>query len=184
VGQHVVADEEVGPPASGGEPAREGGAEEFDERFDALADCLVGRALGRLDAEARDAGLLEVLEQVAMGRGDFDDEGAGAQAQPLRHLLHIAAAVFEPVFRDGGEIDVLLAEDVFDLLILVHLHEAALAAHEDLQWIDRLGFVKLLLEDEGVGDGRVAQVHKEVELVAGAESAVHDVPPCLSDRKN
>ena len=90
LGEHVVADHEVGLPPLGGEPLGELDAEELDEGRNAAR---LGRrrdVRGRVDAEHRDPLRNEMLEQIAVVRGELDDEAVRAEAQPFGDHLDVA----------------------------------------------------------------------------------------------
>src|SRR5205809_246240 len=75
VRENVVADDNVG---TGLQLLGEGDSKEFVECPDAALFGDAGNVGGRLDAEYRHARGPEILEQVAVVAGDFDDETFGA----------------------------------------------------------------------------------------------------------
>ena len=97
VGEHVVADDQVGRRALVGEPRAELRAEERDQRRDAVRLGDRGHVRGRLDAEHRHAALDEPLQQVAVVAGDLDDASCSAP-RPKRadRLLDVARARARP----------------------------------------------------------------------------------------
>ena len=62
----------------------EAGAEEVDQRLDPLLLRRLGRMPGRVDAKHADTLLLEVLQHVAVVRGDLDDEACRARGHASR----------------------------------------------------------------------------------------------------
>ena len=71
--KHVVSNQQIGPDAALGDSARGASSKEFYERRYAP---LLGRFRdigGRLDTGDRNAGLLEVLKQIAVVAGDLHD---------------------------------------------------------------------------------------------------------------
>ena len=94
--EHVVAEHEVGVAALADEPLGELDAEELDERRHAA---LLGRdrdVRRRVDPEHRHALRQEVLEQIAVVRGELDDEALRAEAEPVADHLHVGARVLDP----------------------------------------------------------------------------------------
>ena len=126
VGQHVVAEEEVGADALATRLAGQLGAEELDACRDAAFNRRRRDVRGRLDPEHGDAALDEVLEQVAVVARDLDDLAVGAEAEPLRHIADVGTGVLEPAPRERREVRV-VAEDVLRRLEFGQLHEEAVA---------------------------------------------------------
>ena len=90
VGEDVVAENQVGLAILRGEVSGDFLAEEFDERLDSLFARNFSDVCGGFDAEARNACLHEVLQQIAVVARDFDDEALAVEAE----LLHVAVAGF------------------------------------------------------------------------------------------
>ena len=61
----------------------------------------------RLDAQAADAALDDVLEQVAVVAGHLDHEGVRGEAEPLDRAVDEPAGVLDPGGGEGGEVGVL-----------------------------------------------------------------------------
>ena len=80
LGEHVVAEDELGLAALVGEPLGELRAEELGQRRHAARDRRFGDVQRGFDAEHRNALWQEMLEQVAVVRSHFDDEALAALA--------------------------------------------------------------------------------------------------------
>ena len=81
--EHVGAEDEVGVPAFGDEPLGEFAAEELDEHWHAALLrrlCYVRR---RVDAEHGNLLGQEVLQQVAVVRGDLDNEALRGEPEAV-----------------------------------------------------------------------------------------------------
>ena len=83
VGEHVVRGHQIGGLAGRRQAARGLGAEKRHLGRDALVPRHLGDVGRRLDAENADAALFEVLQQIAVIAGDFDDERAAVEREAL-----------------------------------------------------------------------------------------------------
>ena len=79
---------------------------------------------GWIDAEDRDPRTDEVLQQVAVVRGELDDEIVGSELEPLADHLDVTACVLDPRRRVRGEVRV-LGEDLVRRDERLELNEAA-----------------------------------------------------------
>ena len=119
--QHIVADDQVGALALGGQLRCELAPEEVDQRRDALVDGDLGDIGGRLDADHGHLQRREVLQQVAVVAGELHREALRPEAQPLRDRLAVALGVCDPAGRIGGEVGV-FPEDMLRAHVLFELH--------------------------------------------------------------
>ena len=108
-----------------------------------LLDGRLGDVGGRLDAEAPDAARDDVLEQVAVVAGHLDDEGVGAEPEPLRGAVDVGLGVGDPGVAVGGEVRV-VAEDLLAGDVGRQLDEQALRADAHVQRVERLALVELV----------------------------------------
>ena len=84
LGQHVVADDEIGRAGPRRRSALgERDAEELDPGRDALGERDLGHVGGRLDAEHGHAERQEVLQQIAVVAGQLDDQAVRPEPEPL-----------------------------------------------------------------------------------------------------
>ena len=103
------------------------------------------------------AALDEVLEQVAVVRGQLDDEALRPEARnSVDHLLGVAASVLDPGARVRREVRVVL-EDVARRDVLLELSEQAVAADPDVERIERLCLVQLVCAEEALARRRASR---------------------------
>ena len=96
MGQHIVAEQKVRPGSLVPQRFCEVETEKCGQgRHPVRLGCFrdVG---GRLDAEDGDAGLDEMLQQVTVVAGDFDDRARRVQTEPLRRHLRIGLGMGHP----------------------------------------------------------------------------------------
>ena len=93
VSEDIVRNDEVGAPAFCGQFAAHAFGEEIAAHLDPRAHRLVSRPSGRLDTETGDAGLPDVLQQVAIVAGEFDHPARCIQAEPCDHVPDIGLRV-------------------------------------------------------------------------------------------
>ena len=141
--EDVVAEEEVGVAALGGQLVRQLDAEEAHHGRHALLLGGRGHVGRRLDAEDRDAGLDEPLQEVAVVARQLDHLARRAVAEPVDHLVGVGAGVLHPAVGERREVGV-LGEDVLGADVLLQLHEPALAADVDVERVERLHRVDLV----------------------------------------
>ena len=82
VREDVVRDHEVGPAVPGGDVGPGLLSQEAHLGGDAALDRRLGDVGGRLDAQAPDAAVTHVLEQVAVVAGHLHDERVGGEPEP------------------------------------------------------------------------------------------------------
>ena len=177
MGVNIVAGDEVGLPAAGGELLPELFAKKFPQNGDAELFCRRRRAGGGLDTQAGDAGRDEVLEQVAIVGGDFDDEAVGAEREPLAHDFDVTSGMFEPGGGGGGEIGVVGAEQLVGARTVGGLHQPAVLAHKEPERIGDFGRPEIGRAQIGVRRRRVAEVEKDMAQRMAAMPAVHSANP-------
>ena len=123
VSENVVPEEEVSGPAIDHELFRGLRAEEF---YDAgnllLLPCDLGDVGRRLHPEDGDALGFEVLEQVTVVAGDFDNLARFIETEALCHHLAVASRVLHPTRRITREVEV-IAEDIVGRLEFLQLRE-------------------------------------------------------------
>ena len=169
MGKDIVAEDEVGFFAGGGEFCGEVVAEEFDQGLDAFFACDFGDVGGRLDAEAGNFGFGEVLEQVTVVAGDFDDVAVGVQGELADVALDRFAGMTEKSVGKGGKIEI-FGEKLRRRDEVGDLQEPAGLANGEAEGEFGLGLGKVLGTKEVVGKGLQAEVQDEfaVGRIAGA----------------
>ena len=173
VGQHVVADDEVGLPALCGQALRQGHAEELLKRLHALLARGFGRACRGLYAKGGHPGLAHVLQQVAVVAGNLHHQGVRPKPQARESGLHVGLGVGQPGAGERREVHVLAGEDLRAALHFVHLHQKAVRADKELERIVRLRGVQVLRLEEGVGRRRGSKIQKDLGERRVAKAAVH-----------
>ena len=156
--QNVVADDEVGLLAFGGEPLRERQPEKLDQRRNILAPRHLGHVGGGLDPDDRHAERQEVLKQISVVAGDLIHPAVGAEVEPRLDHLAVAPRVLDPGCRIRGEVGV-LGEDVLRLHVLLQLHQEASVAHQRVQRI--VGSIALI--SSAVRKALAKRRHSEVD---------------------
>jgi len=174
VGKDVVAEDEVGFFAGGGEFCGEIVAEEFDEGVDAFFTGDFGDVGGRLDAEAGDFGFGKVLEEVTVVAGDFDDVALGVKREFADVALDGFASVTEQSVGKGGKIEV-FAEKLGGRDEVSDLQEPAGLADGEAQGKFGLGLGEVLGAEEIVGKGLDSEIQDELAIgrIAGAAVEGH-----------
>jgi hypothetical protein len=127
----------------------------------------VGRGL---DPEHRHPALGEVLEQVAVVRGELHHLRSLAEAEARDGHLGVAAAVLEPAGRERREVRV-VGEDRVGRLELLELHEEAALADQRVEREERLHRAELVLAEVAVRERGHAEVGERVLQRAAAEAA-------------
>ena len=95
VGEHVVRDDHVCWARALAHGLRQRSVEELLQRRHAGSGCGLGLRRRRVDSEHRDATLDEVPQQVAVVRGDLDDEAAAVEPTLLDQRHRLLAGVAE-----------------------------------------------------------------------------------------
>src|SRR5207244_7164618 len=110
-----------------------------------------------------------VLEEVAVVAPDLDDEAVAGEAEPLGHLVRVAARVLDPARRVRGEVRV-IGEDLLRTDVLLELDEEAAVADPDVQGEEGLLLVRPLRRHEALAERLRAEVDERV-LERGAAEA-------------
>src|SRR6185437_17140784 len=108
--------------------------EELDQRGDTFFHRDLGHVCSGLDSQNRYVLLDEILQQVTIVAGYLDHETPLAKSKAVRHLITVSLAVVEPGIRIGRKICV-IAKNILRALVLLQLHQEALAANVDVQRI-------------------------------------------------
>ena len=90
--EHVVRDDEVGGAALRHQLARQAGVEEVDDRLDTPLACRRRDVRRRVDAERGNPLAHEVLQEVAIVRGQLEHEAAPVEVEALGDEIHVACA--------------------------------------------------------------------------------------------
>ena len=177
VGQHVVAQQQVGLAVFAGDVGGGGPAHEAHRRRDTLADGHLGDVGGRLDPQHRDAGGDEVLEQVAVVAGDFHHAAVRAQLEAIRGHHGVTARMFDPARRVGREVGV-LAEDRVRRHELLQLHQVAVVADVGVQRVEGLHVAELVRRDVRLAQRAHAQIDEAGAQRRLAEAAFEGGGAC------
>ena len=137
----------------------------------ALALRHLGAIGGGIDAEHRNAARLEILQQVAVVARHLDDARLRPELEALGHHAGIAFRVREPRGGIGREIGVVAVEVRLGRLHVLDLHQLAVAAHEGLERIERLGIARLRRVAHGVRDRRHAEIDEHMRKRRAARAA-------------
>ena len=174
LGQHVVAEDEVCRATFGRQSCAELGAEELRDRRHAAGHRSLCHVARRLDSQHRDPLRQEVLEEVAVVRGELDDEAVRPEREPLRDLIDVAPGVVDPRVRVRREVRV-LREDLLGRGQLGYLREPATLTDADVQRIEGLALLELLRREHGLAQGRLSEVD-DGQLQRGTAVATHVCP--------
>ena len=170
LGQHVVADDQIGAPALGDQRIGQGDAEEVDLRRDAFVDRDAGDVGGRLDAEHGHAERQEMLQQIAVIARKLDHQAVRAEAEPVLDHLAIGLGVRDPARGVGREVGV-LAEDLLRAHVLLQLDQKAGPAHQRVQGEVGLHRVELARRQKALAERRHAEVDEGTLEPAAAQPA-------------
>ena len=177
VGIDIVADDQIGLSAVGGQAPSQVLTEEFAQHRNAEPLGRGRRACRRFDAEAGNAGGDKILQQIAVIAGDFDDQTVAAELQFPDDGFAIARRVREPAGRRAGEISILRAEQLVGRRVILGLHQPALIADHDLQRIIFFRPRKIVRAQIGVRGRRKAEIEEGVRERARAMAALHNATP-------
>ncbi len=186
VGQHVVAQQQVGPDAVGDHLGRRRPAEELDPAGHApLLQRHLGHVRGRLHAQHGHAAGLEVLQQVAVVGRDLHHLRLGAEPEPVDHRPDVPLGVPEPAVAEAAEVGV-LGEDLGRALELLQLDQLARRADVGVERVEPLHLVQLFGLEERVARRGHAQVGERDRQGGGTEAAgpLGHVPGFLSRRSH
>ena len=103
----------------------------------------------------------QVLQEVPVVAGDFDNEMMSREAELVDHLVDVAPAVIQPAIGVGREVRV-VAEDFLTAHILLQLHEETLVADVDDERVKRLHRVQLITTQVTLAQRRHAEVGHDV----------------------
>jgi hypothetical protein len=169
MGEDVVAEDEVGFFSGGGEFCGEVVAEEFDEGLDTFFAGDFGDVGGWFDAEAGDAGLREVLEEITVVAGDFDDMAVAVEREIADVTFDRFAGMTEQGVGDRGKIEV-FGKKLGGRDEVSDLQEPAGLADSEAQGKFGLGLGEVLRAEEIVGEGLDPEIQDEFAVggIAGA----------------
>ncbi len=118
----------------------------------------------------------EVLQEIAVVAGEFDDAVARANAALGEHRRNVPLRVFEPASRVRREVGV-VAKDLLRRFEEFELHEQAGFAHVGVQRIERFAGTEFVRLGEAVGRRREPEVderHGKRMAARAAGSGGHD----------
>jgi hypothetical protein len=169
MGEDIVAKDEVGFFAGGGEFICDVVAEKFDESFDAFFACNFGDIGSGLNAEAGDFRFAKILKEVTVIAGDFDDVALGVQRKIADVTFDGFAGVLERGIGKGGKVEV-FGEELGGRDKVGDLEQPAGLADSkpEGEFGFRLG--EIFWSQEIVGEGLQAEVEDEFAVggIAGA----------------
>ncbi len=171
LGEHVITDKQIRAQPFLRQPARGLFAKEFDDRGDALSDGNLGDVCCRLDAGGRNPRSHEMLEEVAVVAGQFDNMLPRPKAIPLDHFLCIDPSVLNPTVRIRREVGI-ITENMRGANIGIKLNQETAAAYVNMQRVKRLHFVQLSPIQIAFTEGRHPQIHKRVSQRRTTTSAL------------
>ena len=170
LGQHVIAEDQVGPAALRHQLPGSLSTEELHERRDPLLLGDFRHVRRRLDAEAGDAALHEVLQQIAVVACHLDHAARRGEPEVSDHLLRVATAVVEPGIGEGGEVGV-VGEDLLPTHILLELDQKAALADPRMERVERLHGVHLVRRNKALAQWRHPEIHHRVAQAGATEAA-------------
>ena len=163
LGQDVVAHDQIGPAAVRDQPLGEIVSEELGQGRHAAVDRRLGDVRGRLDPEHRDALRQEMLQEIAVVRGELDHEALGAETLTLDHRLDVAPCMLDPGRRVGGEVGV-LGEELRRRDELADLEQPALLAGAHVERVERLALLECVRPHHSLTEWRHPEIdHAELE---------------------
>jgi hypothetical protein len=171
VGQHVVAQQEVGLAPLVEEVAGQLLAEELGDDGNALVDGHRCDVPSRLDAQHGDAPGEEELQKVSVVAGQLHHQAMGAQAPPVTDGGHVFPGAGHEGARVGREVRVLL-EDVRGRNPVRQLDEGARVAHEGAEGVEGFGGGQVARGHVGLAKRRHPQVHEDRAQGAATRPAV------------
>ncbi len=143
--------------------------EELDDGRDPALLCDGRDVCRRVDPEHADAPRQEVLEEIAVVRGDLDHAALGRELEPIHDHLDIARGVGHPGVRVRREVGV-FAKELGRLDDCRQLCEPAVRAETDVERVEGLRLLHPARRDEALAQRRAPEVddgHFE-GLAAGA----------------
>ena len=171
VRHHVVGHDHVGARAGVDEPPRHVGAEELAQRRHAGGLRRVRLLRRRVDPEHGHALLDEVAQQIAVVRGELDDEAVAPEAPFLDQPQRVLARVAHPPLGERREVEVVVDEELVRLHLLEDLHERAGRAERDVERIPRLGPRQLVGAQKSVRQRHRAEREEDAQAGLAARAA-------------
>lgn len=171
VGEDIVSDDEVGASVFGGEVVGAGDAEKSLKRGYAALNGGLGDVSGGLDAGDGDAFFNEVLQEIAVVAGEFDDVVSWTELEALGRHFDVASGVGEPGVGVGGEVAVVAGEDLIGCDVFFELDKEALFTDPDVEGEEGFHLVQLICFEEGFAEGGLAEIGEGVLEGGLAESA-------------
>ena len=138
-------------------------AEILDARRDADFSGGLGHIGSRLDPQATDTSLDEILEQIAVVAGQLDDKSSSGPSRTDQSFARIPPGMAEPGIRIGRKIHVVAREDFAAADVFLDLHQAAILAEQCPQGIERLHLEQLVAGQEILAQRRHSQVHDQMQ---------------------
>ena len=170
--KHIVAEYQVGVAVLFDNPGRIAAA----MKRHIGSDTLVARHLGdircRLDPQHAHAGRDEMLQQVAVVAGDFDDQVIFRQFETLAHRLGVATRMFHPGIGVRRKIRV-FAEKFRRRRELFQLHQKAGVANARMQRKKRLHGVQIGPLDMCLTQRRHSEIDERRQFGRAAEPAAN-----------
>ncbi len=189
--QDVVAVDDVGAAVFLRHLLRQLLGEEGAQRAHADLLRIGGRAIGRVDAEHRNAPLDIVLEQVAVIARQLDHEAVRVQTALVGARHRIGPRMGQQRGREGREIGIVVGVKDFRRDGFEDLHQRAIRAEGDLEREDQFLFASVFGADQMVRQRGAAKVEDRYQRLAPARAAggfgdgkiltllqEHRSPPC------
>ena len=170
VGEHVFRDDQIGRAMRCAQAFRGLDPEKRNVGRHAFGDGDRRDVGGRLDAEYRDAGREEILQQVSVVTRKLDNERGRIEAFALDGKLDVALGMREPRVGIRRKIGV-VAEDRFGGFERFKLDQKTTLADERVQRIGRLHLAQLRFTAITVRERRHAEVAKRARERGGAGTA-------------
>src|SRR6202007_958108 len=105
---------------------------------------------GRIDTEAGNAALNEVLQQIAVIATDLDDPGTCAKGKACDGFFDEAARMRKPAVRERREIDIFSVEVRLRRLETLKLHQPAAIADKAPERIESLAERRMIGANERI----------------------------------
>lgn len=159
---HIVGDQQLRATVRESNSLRRVNPEEHVQGWDLALTRHLRSALRWLNSQARDAALLEVLQQIAIVAGHFHHGRVAVEAKAIDHVHHILLAMLEPTLAVAAEVGVILVEHLVCSQRTWQLNQLALIADIDTLRIGLLGFHERFVRDHAVAWWGCAQVNEDV----------------------
>ena len=155
MGEHIVADDEIGLPVFRREFLRRLLSEEPHLGSDPVFDGPLRHICRGFDSKDWNPARDEVLQEVSVVAPDLRDQAVGTKMEALRRHVDIALCVRDPAVRVRREVSV-LAENGLRGNVFLELHQEALLADVDVQRVERFHLVETLGRNIRFTEGREA----------------------------